>query len=60
MDEVIRRCIWCRGERQVGEIKERIFIEPISAENTEAATLQGYICEECAVVHWAWEVNANT
>lgn len=51
-----RRCIVCRGMRQVGEVKERIFIEPTSAEDSNEVYLQGYICEECKVVHWAWDV----
>lgn len=49
-----RRCIVCRGERQVGEIRERIFIEPTSGEDVSEVYLQGYMCEECEIVHWAW------
>jgi len=55
-ETVARRCICCRGQRQVGEIQERVFIEPTSGEDSKPVVLQGYICEECEVVHWAWPV----
>jgi len=53
-ETVVRRCINCRGERQVGEIKDRVYIEPMSGEDSSPVVLQGYICEECAIIHWAW------
>lgn len=54
---VVRRCINCRGERQVGEIREKVYIEPTSGEDTSPVVLQGYICEECTIIHWAWNAS---
>lgn len=45
--------------RQIGEIRDMIYIEPESGESSEAVVLQGYICEECAVINWAWPSDAD-
>lgn len=60
MGKVKRRCITCHGKYQDGEIEERVFIEPESADNSEPVVLQGYICRECAIVHWAWKAGEDT
>jgi hypothetical protein len=56
------RCCICRGYRQVGELKDMIYVEPIGdgPDPDAPAYVRGRMCEECAVVHWAWEEESAT
>ncbi len=56
-DEAPTRCCICRGHRQVGELKDRIFVEPRSGEDSTAEYTRGWMCEECQIIHWAEEIN---
>jgi hypothetical protein len=31
-----------------------VFIEPRSGEDSTEVYLRGDICDDCAVIHWAW------
>jgi hypothetical protein len=53
------RCCICHGERQVGELRDRVYVEPRSGEDAEPEYTRGWMCEECAVVHWAWVVTGG-
>lgn len=50
------KCLACRGEHQQGALKDRVFEEP-DPRFPGGAVLRGWICDECALVHWAWEVS---
>lgn len=54
------RCCICRGHRQVGELNDRIFVEPTSGEDTSPQYIRGWMCEECLVVHWAWDALSDS
>lgn len=48
------RCCICRGHRQVGPLRDRIYMEPTSEANLDPAYTRGWMCEECATINWAW------
>jgi len=49
------RCCICRGERQVGILADLIFVEPRGGEDVSPEYTRGWMCEDCAVIHWAWK-----
>lgn len=51
-DGTNRRCIECHGKFD-NNIKLRWYLEPISMENMDAVLLEGFICDECAIINWA-------
>lgn len=53
------RCCICRDERRYGPLKDRVYIEPTSGSDLTEKYIRGWMCEECAVVHWAWDVDIN-
>jgi len=40
----------------VGEIKLMMWQEPFDPGACETATRAAYLCEDCAVVFWGWEI----
>lgn len=54
---MITRCIACRKNAIV---KDMVWIEPLSETDSTPMYLRGLICQDCAVVHWAWEFDETT
>lgn len=48
-------CISCRGFKQYGELKDAQYCQPSPTE-PHHQVLRGWMCEDCRIVHWAWEV----
>lgn len=49
---MITRCIICKKDAIV---KDKVFCEPLSGEDSTAMYFRGWICEDCSIVNWAWD-----
>lgn len=46
------RCILCKRD---GPVKRVMYEEPRDEYDSTAMILRGDLCEDCVIVHWAWE-----
>jgi hypothetical protein len=45
----------CRATSRGGPIRMRTWVAPYSAEDMTEVVFRGYLCEDHAVVYWAWD-----
>lgn len=53
---MITRCCICHKNAKV---YDRIYEEPFSADNSDAMYTRGWMCENCEVIHWAYDPTSS-